>query len=350
DVLREHLCFKRIFPFEAKMLPQDIYTGSLLACAEMIRSGTVAFSDMYYCGKQLFAAAKESGLKANISLSVTNFTSCDPHSLPVFIESQNMPVSDGGVKLEYSIHAEYTSDERTVRTVAEAAKERGVGMHIHLSETKDEHEACIARHKMTPAAYFSKCGAFDVPATAAHCVWIDENDRSIMASHGATAAVNVLSNLKLASGFCDVGALMRSNVRFGLGTDGAASNNTLDMFREMRALASVYKCAFSDPTLVTPQQALRAATLSGAQAQRRNGGSVEAGKDADLIVLDVSGERYYPSHDIVTDLVFSSDSSDVVLNMTGGRILYENGEFLTVDIEKVKYEAKRSKEDILCRL
>lgn len=340
---------KKIFPFEARMTPEDARAGALLACAEMIRGGVVSFTDMYYFGEMLFEACEEAGLKANISVPVTCFDGSDPDRLPSVAEMRRLS-HRGDILLDYSIHAEYTSDRRTVELVAREAAERGVRLHIHLSETQAEHEECKVRHSMTPARYFESCGAFDVPVTAAHCVWLEPEDVEMFSRRGAFVAVNTVSNMKLASGFCDLPALIGAGVKFGLGTDGAASNNTLGMLHELRAFATVYKGAYRDPSLITPAMALEAATVSGARSQGRDGGTIETGKPADLIMLDVTSERYCPGYDLVTDIVYGAQDSDIVMTMVNGRVLYENGEFTSLDIERLKYEVKAAKERILCRM
>lgn len=341
---------KRIFPFEAKMTAKDNYNGSLLSIAEMIRGGVVSNSDMYYQTPALVRAAKESGFKTNLSVPVLCFDNSSLRDLPVFAEMTSMDADGTLVKCEYSIHAEYTSTPKVVRELAEKAKSDGRSIHIHLSETKSEHDECIARHGMTPTAYFESLGVFDVPTTAAHCVWADENDIEIMRRKGVTVACNPTSNMKLASGFANVKLMLEKGVNVGLGTDGSASNNTLDMINELKMFALIYKGITGDPTVVTPKQAVAAATLNGAAAQGRNGGLVKVGNDADLIVLDTSRENYTPAHEMINNIVYSSNSRDVIMTMINGKVVYKNGEFMTIDIEKAKYEAKKSVERIIGEL
>ena len=341
---------KRIFPFEAKMNASDNYNGSLLSIAEMIRGGVVSNSDMYYQTPALIRAAKESGFKTNLSVPVLCFDNSSLRDLPVFDEMTNMDADGILVKCEYSIHAEYTSTPKVVRELAEQAKADKRSIHVHLSETKSEHEECIARHGMTPTAYFESLGVFDVPTTAAHCVWADENDIEIMGRKGVTVACNPTSNMKLASGFANVKLMLEKGINVGLGTDGSASNNTLDMISELKMFALIYKGITGDPTVVTPKQALAAATINGAAAQGRNGGLVKVGSDADLIVLDTTRENYTPAYEMINNIVYSSNSRDVVLTMINGKVVYKNGEFMTIDIEKAKFEAKKSVERIIGEL
>lgn len=341
---------KRIFPFEAKMNAADNYNGSLLSIAEMIRGGVVSNSDMYYRTPSLIRAARESGFKTNLSVPVLCFDDSSLRDLPVFSEMTSMDEDGILVKCEYSIHAEYTSTPKVVRELAERAMLDKKSIHVHLSETKNEHEECIARHGMTPTAYFESLGVFNVPTTAAHCVWADENDIEIMSKNGVTVACNPTSNMKLASGFANVKLMLEKGVNVGLGTDGSASNNTLDMINELKMFALIYKGISGDPTVVTPKQSLAAATVNGAKAQRRQGGLVKEGYDADLIVLDTTRENYTPVHEMINNVVYSSNSRDVVLTMINGKVVYKNGEFMTIDLEKAKYEAKKSVERILNEL
>ena len=222
-------------------------------------------------------------------------------------------------------------------------------MHVHLSETQLEHEECKARHGgMTPAAYFNSLGLFDTRTTAAHCVWLEGEDYRILKEKGVTVASNPVSNMKLASGVCNVPRLLEEGINVSLGTDSVASNNSLNFIEEMKYFATAAKEHLKDPTAVTPVQALKAATAAGAQAQGRvDCGLLKEGFKADLIVLDISGPHMHPVHDLINNVVYSASGSDVVLTMADGRVLYENGRFFTIDVEKTIYEAGRMTEKIL---
>ena len=235
--------------------------------------------------------------------------------------------------------------------MAEYTKEIGANMHVHLSETQSEHEGCKEKHGLTPAQYFNSLGLFDTPTTAAHCVWLEPVDYPILKEKGVTVACNPVSNMKLASGVCNVPELLRQGINVGIGTDSVASNNSLNFIEEMKFFAVASKGKFYDPTAVTPVETLKAATVCGARAQgREDCGLLKEGYKADLVVLDITGPHMYPVHDLVNNLVYSASGSDVVMTMADGKVLYENGEYKTIDIEKTLFEADRWTKNILKQL
>ena len=204
---------------------------------------------------------------------------------------------------------------------------------------------------ITPAAYLEKAGLFDVPAVAAHCVYSTDEDLEIFREKGVTVATNPVSNMKLASGICDAAGVLEHGVNLAIGTDSVASNNSLDFTEEMKVLAIGSKIARRDPSALSPKQVLRAATEGGAKAQQRNDcGVLKEGNRADLAVFDISTPNMHPVHDIVNNMVYSVSGSDVVLTMIDGRVVYENGEYTTMDIEKVIWQAEKSTKEILERL
>lgn len=338
---------KRVFPFEALINGDDIYYATLLAHAEMLRFGCVSSTEMYFSLSRLFEATEKSGLKINASNAIICFDNENFEGLSEYREYMEC-LSDSSIqnnprlKLDMAIHAEYTTNPKIVELASAMAKQRGMNMHIHLSETRSEHEECKGRHGgLTPAAYFEKLGAFDVPCTAAHCVYLEGEDFDILARNGVTVANNPISNLKLASGFADVGQMLRSGINVGLGTDGAASNNNLNLFEELKLYATLNKAVSGDPTLITPAQALYAATRAGAISQgRKDCGLLKVGYAADMFLLDTDKPYMHPAHDMLANLVYSAQGSDVVLTMCDGKILYENGIYTTIDIEKARFETE----------
>ena len=344
---------KKIFPFEAKLTGDAVYWATMLAMAESVRFGIVSTTDMYYFSEDMVRAIAESGTKNNLSRSITCFDDSELWELESAKEMKSLfetyhNAEGGRIKVDMSIHAEYTSTPKIVRQMAEYTSSIGVNMHVHLSETQSEHEECKARHGMTPAAYFNRLGLFDTPTTAAHCVWIEGDDFEILKEKGVTVASNPVSNMKLASGVCNVPKLLDMGINVSLGTDSVASNNSLNYIEEMKYFATAAKERVKDPTAVTPKQALRAATSSGAQSQGRSDTGVLArGKKADLIVLDISGPHMHPVHSLINNLVYSASGSDVVLTMADGKILYENGKYFTIDLERAVYETERAAKKIL---
>ncbi|HPO04400.1 MAG TPA: amidohydrolase [Bacillota bacterium] len=340
---------KRIFPFEAHLTGDDVYYATLLGIAESLRFGIVSTTDMYYLCDRMAEAFLESGAKANISRGIACFTDDDLKALPAYKESKELyeqyNESGGGrLKIDMSLHAEYTSTPKITAQLAEFTKKLGAQMHVHVSETKEEHEGCKVRHQgKTPVKYLSDLGLLDSKTTAAHCVYIEGEDFHILKEKGVTVASNPISNLKLASGVCNVPELYKEGIRIAIGTDSVASNNSLNFIEEMKFFGLVHKEKFRDPRLTTPKQTLYAATRAGALGQgRADTGTVKMGCKADLIALDISGPNMYPVHDLVNNLVYSASGSDVVLTMVDGKVLYRAGDFPTIDMEKVRYETERS--------
>lgn len=347
---------KRIFPFEDKLDSNSVYWGTLLSMAESMRFGIVSTSDMYYFIDDMVKATLDSGMKGNISRAIVNFDDSDVWQLPSMQEMKRTfeayhNTEGERIKMDVSIHAEYTSRPSAVTAVSEYGKEAGTRMHIHVSETRSEHEECKQRHGKTPIQYFNDLGAFDLPAIAAHCVWIEGEDFDIIKEKGVTVAANPISNLKLASGVCNVPELLKRGINVAIGTDSVASNNSLNFFEEMKVFAMISKMMYHDPTVVTPEQTLRAATRGGALAQgREDCGLLKEGFRADLIVVDVDKPNMYPVHNMVNNLVYSASGTDVVLTMADGKVLYENGEYLTLDICRTIREAENATQKILSML
>lgn len=349
--------FKKIFPFEDKLDSEAVYWGTMLSMAESLRYGIVSTSDMYYFCDDMAHAVMECGAKANISRSVTNPTGLAVSELVSFSEMKSFydnfhNKAESRIKVDMSLHAEYTSNPETARALAEYAQSLDETiMHIHVSETSSEHGDCKKRHGLTPAAYLEKMGLFDVPAIAAHCVYSDEDDLDIFKAKGVTVASNPVSNMKLASGICDIQRIIDKGINLSIGTDSVASNNSLDFMEEMKVMAIGCKISAGDPAAGRPEDILRAATAGGAKAQgRMDCGILREGNKADLIVLDISQANMHPVHSIVNNLVYSCSGKDVVLTMVDGKVLYDDGEYTTIDVEKTIYQAELSTKKILERL
>lgn len=348
---------KKIFPFETKLDSNAVYWGTMLAMAESIRFGIVSSTDMYYFCDDMIRAVLEAGCKNNMGRGVTNFSDADLKDLDSYKEMKYTfdnfnQAGSGKIKVDMSLHAEYTSNPKTVMQLAEYTKEIGANMHVHVSETKFEHEACKKRNNgLTPVAYLNSLGLFETNATAAHCVWIEGEDFQILKEKGVTVASNPISNLKLASGVCNVPKLLKDNINVAIGTDSVASNNSLNFIEEIKVFAISSKEKYGDPTVVTPAEAIRAATAGGAIGQgRKDCGKLKVGNKADLIVLDINQPQMKPAHNLINNLVYSASGSDVILTMVDGKVLYENGVYKTIDIEKTMYEAERAAEGILKQL
>lgn len=347
DVPLDVWLFQHIFPAEDKLNDEIVRAGTTLAIAEMLAGGTVSFSDMYFFSDTVCSAVIDSGIKANISRSYSSDNNTKPESDYRFFEMERLirdfnGYDDGRIIAEASIHSEYTNVSEPVRRVAEYAKENGLGLQVHISETEKEHKECIERHGKTPTAFLCDLGVLDVPTCAAHCVYVDDNDLKIMKNKGVSVVHNPVSNLKLASGVMPIKKMLDAGINLALGTDGAASNNQLDMFREMQTALLIHKGVNREPTLLSARQAFEMATKNGAAAQRRfDCGEIAEEKRADLVLLDMNAVNNVPVYDVYSMLGYSAKSSNVLMTMVDGRVLYEKGEYKTIDIEKVKYDVKR---------
>ena len=348
--------FKKIFPFEDQLTGQAVYNGCMLAMAEALKFGIVSMSDMYYFMDDIARAFIDSGLKGNLSRSISHFDDSD------FLTSYRADemrdsfekyhgVANGRILMDISLHSEYTTTEPCVYDVANYAKKVNAGMQVHVSETEQEVKDCFERHGKSPVKYLADLGAFDVPTIAAHCVWLEDDDYPVLKEKGVTVATNPISNLKLASGICNVPKLMENQINVAIGTDGVASNNSLNFIEEMKTFALLSKMQFNDPTVITPVDTLKAATINGAKGQQRcDCGLLKEGYKADLIVMDLNQPNMHPIHNLINNIVYSSCSGDIIMTMVDGKVLYENGQYKTIDLEKAIYETEKSTREILSKL
>lgn len=338
---------ERIFPAEDRLTDESVYYGSMLAIAEMLKNGIVSFSDMYmFCGATA-RAVLETGIKANISRSIVSF---DPNLKKEddrrFAESNALyeeynGAGEGKIKIDMALHAEYTNKMNTCRYVADYAKEKGCIVQLHLSETEKEHKECIERNGMTPTEFFLASGILDCPVCAAHCVYVTDDDMDIMKEKGVSAVHNPTSNLKLGSGVMPLRAMLDRGINVALGTDGAASNNRLDLLGDLRLASILHKGVNRKADITVAREMSALISQGGARAQgREDCGKTETGKRADGVLLDMDAVNNVPCYDTYAALCYSADSSNVVMTMVDGRILYENGEYTSIDKEKLVFEAK----------
>ena len=336
-----------IFPVEAKLDNRAVRAGTALALAEAISCGITSVSDMYYFCDDIIAEVVKSGISANIARGATVFTDdFDPHTYPACAESVALAetwhnYNDGQIKIDACIHGEYTSNPKLWAWMADFAGKYGLQMHVHLSETKSEHTACLQRWGKTPAAVFEEYGLWNTPAIAAHCVWTTPEDWEIFKRHGVTAVHNPASNMKLASGAAPVAAMLDAGVNVALGTDGMSSNDNHDMFEEMKLAALLARVSSMDPMALSDAAVLKMATVNGAKAQGRNAGVVKAGAQADLILVDFRSPNLQPCHDVSANMIYSAHGSNVCMNMARGSVIYENGNFLTLDLDEIYREVER---------
>ena len=350
--------FKRVFPFEAKLTGNAVYWGTLLCMAESMRFGIVSTSDMYYFMPDMSKAVLDSGCKANISRAIVSIDGSEDFDSYPSVDELKVAAKvfngadNGRIKIDASLHAEYTSNQTIASKLADLTKKLGLNMQVHVAETKQEAEECKERHEGRSAVkYLADCGILDPVTTAAHCVWLDDEDYAILREKNVTVATNPCSNLKLASGICDVARLLKEGVNVAIGTDSVSSNNSLDFLQEIKTMALISKVEAEDPTVITPKQALYAATRGGAEAQGRfDTGLLKQGYKADLIVMRTDVPNMHPVHSMLNNVVYSASGSDIVLTMVDGKVLYRDGEYMTIDIEQAITEAEKATQDILDRL
>ncbi len=338
---------EEMWAIEDRMRAKEIRVGMELALLEMIGSGTTSFRDMYLIPTAVVDAVGSSGIKSTISRCITCFNIDEDYdtfenaigSKALFDEYDG--AFDGRLRIDFAVHAEYTANENIVRCYSEDAKRRGARMHIHLSETAKEQRECIERYGKTPAEWFYSLGLFDNPTSAAHCVHVTESDIALLGENNVSVIHNPESNLKLGSGVAPVPEMIAAGLNVSLGTDGAASNNNLDMFEEMHTASILHNGVREDPTLIKSRDVIDMATINGARSQGRfDTGSIEKGMKADIIALDLSSPHSIPMLDPVAALTYSMKASDVSMTMVDGRILYENGEYYTLDRERIYREAR----------
>ena len=334
-----------IFPAEAKWDDKAIRICAALGLAEMISSGVTCLCDMYMYTPTVAQAIADAGMSGNVGVGAVFFgekfseAACADCAKQQALFDRWHGYDNGRILVDSSLHAEYTSQEGLVEWIADFAKTHGLGVNVHVSETQKEHEECKARHGgLTPIQYLEKCGALDVRATAAHCVWTTPEDWAIMAKHGVTCVHNPASNLKLGSGVAPIPAMKQAGVNVALGTDGVSSHNAADFFFDVKLAAILHNGVGCDPLALTAWDALEMATVNGGAALGRKTGRIAPGYDADLILVDFDAPNLIPCHDVAENLAFAAHGSNVVMNMCRGKVIYKDGQFLTIDMERVKKE------------
>ena len=342
----------KIWPLEAKLTPEDIYWGALLSCLEMIKSGTTAFADMYFVMDMVAKAVLESGLRACLSRGMIGVgpqaEAAVEESVSFFREWQG--AAGGRIKVMFGPHAPYTCPPDYLKRVADLASRCGAGIHIHVAETKDEIEQIQELYGNTPVKHLWKTGLFEVPVLAAHCVHLDGEDVEILAENQVAVAHCPQSNMKLASGISPVERLLARGVTVGIGTDGAASNNNLDMVEEMRTAALLQKVYTGDPTALPAYTVLEMATRGGALALGlEDVGCLAPGMKADIVLIDLHRPHLFPRHDIAAHLVYAAQASDVDTVIVDGKIIMEKRRVLTLDEERVMACAQERAFDLVRR-
>lgn len=310
-----------IWPYENKMTAQDIREGSRLAVREMIRTGTVFFSDMYFEIDQTIAVVQEFGIRAAIGVTFVDSHSKSQQADKLDLLRNWVDPSGGLITLTVAPHAIYTVSPDLLVKCADTARSLGLKLHIHLSETRQEVEDCLRAHGTTPVRYLDSLGFLGPDVIAAHVVHVDEEEAAILASRGVTIAHCPCSNMKLASGIFPYKMLHEAGCRITLGTDGDSSNNNLDMREEMKFAALLAKVSSGDPEVLPAAEALEMATRSGAEAFGLDAGVIREGALADALLVRLDDERMQPCHNLVSNWVYAAGSSCIECVICNGNIV-----------------------------
>ena len=338
-----------IFPAEAKLDDRAVRAGADLALAELIAGGVTTIADMYMHTPAIAQAVLAAGISANLSCGGVYFGApgdFSPAACPDCDHQRQLTeefhgAGNGQILVDASIHGEYTSNVPLWQWMADYAQRKGLGMHVHVSETQSEHEGSLTRWGLTPFRILDRYGVWDTRAIAAHCVWTTEDDWAGMAEKGVACVHNPVSNLKLGSGVAWIPAMKAAGVPIALGTDGVSSNNNQDMFEEMKFAAVLHNGVTHNPLALLPQDVLAMATREGAKALGRQTGRIAPGYVADLILVDFTRPHLTPCHSVMDNLVYAAHGSDVVMNMARGKIIYKDGTFLTLDLDQILAEVRQ---------
>jgi 5-methylthioadenosine/S-adenosylhomocysteine deaminase len=342
-----------IFPAEGKWVNEEfVYWGTLLAIIEMIRSGTTTFVDGYFFGEHMARAARQSGMRSSLGQGILDFPTPDSLSstealrkAEAFIE---IHARSSLIYPTLFAHSVYTCSPSLLRQCKDLADRYGVPMIIHLAETKSEIEEISRKYSKSPVHHMENLGLLSPSLIACHCVWLTEAEMDLLARRGVKVVHNPESNMKLASGVAPVPELLARGVTVGLGTDGCASNNNLDLFQEMDSAAKLHKVHRLDPTVMPSSVVLEMATLGGARVLglEKEIGSLEVGKKADIIVLDLNRPHLQPVYNIVSQLVYSAVGADVRDVIIDGKLVMHDRKLLTLDEETILQKAQEWRKKI----
>jgi len=346
---------KTIWPLEAKLKPKDVYDGALLGCLEMIKSGTTCLADMYFPEEMVAKAVEEAGLRATLSPGLMDVRGEDKGEKQLresidFIRKYHGH-ANGRISACLGPHAAYTCSPDFLTKIREEASKLKVGIHIHLAESKEMMRSVKEKYGFTEVELLERIGFLKSDVLTAHCVYLTQEEMRLVAKHNVKVAYNPVANMKLALGVAKIKDLTDLGVTVGIGTDGPASNNDLDMFGNMKIAALLQKVQYMDPTVLPAQKVLEMATTDGARALglEKTVGSLEVGKKADIVLLDFRKPHLTPLHNIYANIVYSARGSDVDSVIVDGNILMEEREVKTLDEEEVMERAQKTALDLLTR-
>jgi len=344
---------RRIWPAEALLTEEDVYHGTRLALLEMIRSGTTYLSDMYWHRDGVARAVRDMGVKAHVASVFIDLG--DPERAKEQQDRVHERYADRDrfgprVMMALGPHAIYTVSTGSLEWIGEFARDHDLIVHIHLSETEREVEDCVAAHGLRPVKLLERVGLLGPNLVAAHGVWLDDEERALLGAAGATIVTNPVSNLKLAvGGIFDYDAATAAGIRVAIGTDGAASNNSLNLLEEIKIAALVQKHRAGDPTCLPAEAALGLGTRATAEAYRIGPGTIEVGAPADLILVDLGGASTQPVHDAVSSLVYAANPESVHTTICDGEVLMHDRRLEVGDEAEIVTNAARAAHDLVRR-
>lgn len=349
DDLTNKEALEALLQKEAKMDSRSAKAAALLSIAECLRFGVTSVSDLYYYPNATAQAVAESGIKANLALSSYRYidqneefdfeTDEQCRELQKVVDKWH-GYDNGRIKIDAGIFAEYTSNYPLWESLAGYASEKGLGMQLHLSETRNEVDSCLDRTGMTPGELLACHRLFAVPATASGCAFLEPEEAKMLGKKKVSAVALPLSAAKNGQPCAPITDLVKAGMNVALGTDGAIQAGNLDMFEVMRGAAMSVRAAKGDPSALPSSAALMMATFCGAQAQGRaqECGMLKEDMDADLVLVDFTAPHLMPCHNVLTGLVYAAKGGDVAMTMVRGKILYQNGRFPTIDLNAVVEE------------
>jgi len=337
-----------IWPLETKLKPRDVYDGALLGCLETIKGGTTTFADMYLYEEQVAKAVEKVGLRAVLAQGILE-AGVPRRGEKMLRESENFAqkyegYADGRVTVQLGPHTLYTCSLDLLAKVRQKASDLNVGIHIHLAESEETVNQTKQKHGLTEVELLEKIGFLGSDVLAAHCTHLTQKEMQLLAKRNVKVSYNPVANMKLAQGTARIKDLMDLGVTVGVGTDGPASNNNLDMFQSLKVAALLQKQFYKDPTVLPAQTVLKMATIDGAKALglEKTVGSLEVGKKADVILLDFKKPHLTPVHDPYANIVYSACGGDVDTVIVDGKILMENRNVKTLDEEEVVLKAQET--------
>lgn len=334
---------EKIWPLEDKLIEEDVYWASLLSHAEMIMTGTTSFADMYYFEDQTIKALEKSKMRAQISRGLTledkNYKKIE-ENIDLFKKYENS--QNGRIDIAFGPHAVYTTDKNYLKEINKYAKKYNMPIHIHLSETKTENTDCMKRFNQSPTEVFEECGIFENKTIAAHGVYLSDKDLDILSKYDVSVVHNPSSNLKLSSGFLDCTRVINKKINLAMGTDSSASNNNLSMIKEISLTSLVSK--YNNPQNLKAYDVLKMATINGAKALGLDDkiGTLEEGKLADIILIDLNNPNHTPQNNLISSLPYSTFDKDVSYVIINGDLVYDDKKFVYLNEKEIIKNAEKS--------